>query len=153
MNAFYETYLGIIKITYDRKIKKIQLVDEILEENLKSQMTDNVFLEIEQYLEGRRMQFTCFNHLEEIHEGFKKDVLDSLLKIPYGKTSTYKDIAKSIGRDKSYRAVGNALNSNPYPIIYPCHRVLGSDHKLKGFAYGLDTKKKLLDLENAKYRE
>jgi methylated-DNA-[protein]-cysteine S-methyltransferase len=78
---------------------------------------------------------------------FQKSVWKALSEIPYGHTRTYKDIAVSIGKQKAYRAVGLANNRNPIAIIVPCHRVIGSNGKLTGYASGLDVKEYLLKLE------
>ena len=80
------------------------------------------------------------------HSIFRK-VWKQLLNIPYGEVRTYKEIAEKIGNSKASRAVGMANNKNPIPIIIPCHRVIGSNNKLVGYALGLDMKKYLLDLE------
>ena len=71
----------------------------------------------------------------------------ALLNIPYGETRTYKEIAIKVGNEKGARAVGMANNKNPISIIIPCHRVIGSNKKLVGYAGGLHIKEKLLDLE------
>lgn len=78
---------------------------------------------------------------------FQKLVWKETMKIPYGYTATYKEIAERIGNPKSYRAVGNALGKNPLPIIIPCHRVIKGDGKLGGFTGGINLKKFLLKLE------
>ena len=78
---------------------------------------------------------------------FQKSVWKALCEIPYGETRTYKDIAVSIGKPKAYRAVGLANNRNPIAIIVPCHRVIGANGKLTGYASGLDVKAFLLKLE------
>ena len=78
---------------------------------------------------------------------FQLAVYSELLKIPYGKTRTYKQIAENIGKPKASRAVGNACNKNPFPFIIPCHRVVGSNGSLTGYAYGIDLKRKLLEFE------
>jgi len=78
---------------------------------------------------------------------FMRSVWKALCEIPYGKTFSYKDIAQNIGNPKAVRAVGNANNRNPIPIIIPCHRVIGSNGKLVGYGGGLEIKKYLLDLE------
>jgi len=80
---------------------------------------------------------------------FHAKVYSELIKIPYGKTATYKDIAERVGSPKGFRAVGLANNRNPLPIIVPCHRVIGSNGKMVGFAGGLDLKKQLLELEKS----
>ena len=69
------------------------------------------------------------------------------MKIPYGKTATYLEIAETIGNPKASRAVGMANNKNKIPIVIPCHRVIGSNGSLTGYAGGLEIKKKLLELE------
>ena len=86
---------------------------------------------------------------------FRKAVWEVLLKIPYGETMTYKEIASEIARQKgvpkmSAQAVGNAVGHNPISLIIPCHRVVGADGSLKGYAGGIDKKAKLLELEKAK---
>jgi methylated-DNA-[protein]-cysteine S-methyltransferase len=78
---------------------------------------------------------------------FQKQVWHALLTIPYGKTVSYLDIAKKIGRPSASRAVGMATGRNPLSIVIPCHRVIGSNGKLTGFAGGLDAKAFLLQLE------
>lgn len=79
---------------------------------------------------------------------FQQAVWNELCKIPYGKTVTYKDIAKAVGKPKAARAVGNANHNNPIIIVIPCHRVIGSNGSLAGYAYGMEVKQKLLDIEN-----
>lgn len=78
---------------------------------------------------------------------FQQSVYETLLKIPYGYTVSYKDIAREIGNPEAARAVGNANNKNKIPIIIPCHRVIGSNGSLTGYAGGLEIKKYLIDLE------
>lgn len=78
---------------------------------------------------------------------FQIKVYKALLKIPAGEVRTYKQIAKAIGKPKAARAVGNACNKNPYAPIVPCHRVVGSNGSLTGYAYGINYKKKILELE------
>lgn len=80
---------------------------------------------------------------------FQKSVYNELLKIPYGRTVSYKDIAYGIGNPKAVRAVGNANNKNKIPIIIPCHRVIGSNGKLIGYAGGIAVKEYLINLENS----
>ena len=79
---------------------------------------------------------------------FQKSVYKALLKIPYGETVSYKDIAREIGKPSAARAVGNANNKNKFPIIIPCHRVIGSNGSLIGYAGGLEIKKYLIELES-----
>jgi methylated-DNA-[protein]-cysteine S-methyltransferase len=83
---------------------------------------------------------------------FQKSVWKALCEIPSGETRAYKEIAVSIGNPKAYRAVGLANNRNPIAIIIPCHRVIGANGKLKGYASGLDVKEFLLKLEENNLR-
>ncbi len=78
---------------------------------------------------------------------FAKKVYRVILRIPLGQVRTYKWVARKIGRPKAYRAVGQVLKNNPYPLIIPCHRIIESNGKLGGYAGGKKTKKRLLDLE------
>lgn len=78
---------------------------------------------------------------------FQKKVWNALCQIPYGKTATYKDIATMVGNPKASRAVGLANNKNPIAIFVPCHRIIGANGSLVGYAGGLDMKRKLLELE------
>ena len=80
---------------------------------------------------------------------FQLLVWEEVMKIPYGSTISYKDLAERIGRSNSARAVGRALNQNPIPILIPCHRVIGSNKDLKGYGGGLPIKKRLLELEGS----
>ncbi|MCX5697045.1 MAG: MGMT family protein [Candidatus Omnitrophica bacterium] len=78
---------------------------------------------------------------------FEKRVYKTVVKIPLGQVRTYKWVAQKIGHPKAYRAVGQALKKNPYPLIVPCHRVVSSSSDIGGFAWGRKNKKLLLDLE------
>ena len=78
---------------------------------------------------------------------FQRMVWEKLLEIPYGKCRTYKWVAEQIGYPRAARAVGMANNKNPLPPVVPCHRVIGSDGKLTGYASGLHIKKHLLEME------
>lgn len=102
--------------------------------------------QLDEYFRGDRSEFNL--SLAPHGTPFQLDVLNALLKIPYGETRTYQDIAISIGRDKAVRAVGAANGRNPLPIVIPCHRVIGANGSLTGFGGGLDVKKYLLELES-----
>lgn len=147
--AFYTTEIGIIKITYKQKISKIELVDQIDENNDRTLETDKIIGQINEYLDGKRKEFSIYDLCKAEGTNFQQKVWQELLNIPYGQTKTYKDIAKNIGNEKAVRAVATAIGKNPLMIITPCHRVIGSDGKMHGYAYGINLKKKLLDLENS----
>ncbi len=103
--------------------------------------------QLEEYFAGDRCQFEVPLDLEGTP--FQLAVWRSLLEIPYGETRSYGAIATAIGRPRAARAVGMANNQNPIPIIVPCHRVIGQNGALTGYAGGLDLKSRLLSLEGA----
>lgn len=146
--AFYQTDVGIIKITYQEKISKIELVAGIDDKDEKNEITDKVIDELKEYLKGTRKNFTIYDFILLEGTDFQKRVWQELLNISYGQTKTYKQIARGINNEKAIRAVATAIGKNPLMIIIPCHRVIGSDGKLRGYAYGVDVKEKLLALED-----
>lgn len=101
--------------------------------------------QLEEYFSGRRCAFSI--PMEMRGTPFQKQVWNALTEIGYGETACYSDIAEKIGNPKACRAVGMANNRNPLPIIVPCHRVIGRDGSLTGYAGGLDVKTWLLNLE------
>ena len=101
--------------------------------------------QLDDYFAGNRKEFDI--QLHTFGTDFQNLVWKALLDIPYGKTRTYMEIAKSIGNAKGVRAVAQAIGANSIDIIVPCHRVIGSNHSLTGFAGGLDKKRFLLELE------
>jgi methylated-DNA-[protein]-cysteine S-methyltransferase len=103
--------------------------------------------ELEEYFAGSRQQFTV--PLDLGGTEFQSAVWNALRTIPFGQTRSYGDIAGQIGREKAVRAVGTANGRNPIPILVPCHRVIGADGTLTGFAGGLEVKARLLALESA----
>jgi methylated-DNA-[protein]-cysteine S-methyltransferase len=104
-----------------------------------------------EYFAGTRKQFTL--RLDFDGTAFQKAVWAALLTIPYGEVRSYGEIARQIGKPKAMRAVGAAAGMNPISIIAPCHRVLGADGTLTGFAGGLEAKIGLLAVENIPYRK
>jgi methylated-DNA-[protein]-cysteine S-methyltransferase len=102
--------------------------------------------QLKDYFAGKRNAFSVL--LDFKGTEFQKKVWQALLEIPFGETRSYGDIAKQIGSAKAVRAVGAANGKNPISIIAPCHRVIGANGKLTGFAGGLETKAFLLNLEN-----
>ena len=110
---------------------------------------DGVRRELDEYFEGRLHRFTVRLDWTLTGQGFRHEVLKHTAKIPYGLTSTYMEMATKAGNRKAYRAAGNALGSNPIPVIVPCHRVLATGGGLGGYGGGLDVKERLLRLEGA----
>lgn len=105
--------------------------------------------QLSQYFAGQRMTFD----LPLLMKGtpFQKEVWRGLLKIPYGETRSYSEIAAAIGRPKAVRAVGMANHCNPLAIIVPCHRVIGKNGSLTGYAGSLEIKRRLLALEKSHF--
>ena len=116
----------------------------------RSKLADMAVLQLEEYFSGKRSSFSL--PMAPVGTQFMQDVWQALVTIPYGEVRSYRDIAKAIGNPKACRAVGMANNRNPLPIIIPCHRVIGANGKLVGYAGGLDCKEKLLALEKENSR-
>lgn len=145
--GFFDSPLGIIKISYGEKIKKIELVEEIERPSEESEIFNVFKSEILEYLTGKRKTFSRLDLLDLRGTDFQKSVWKALLKIPYGKTCSYKDLSKMISKPKAMRAVGTAVGKNHFLIIIPCHRVIKNDGTLGDFAYGPHVKKALLKIE------
>ena len=109
---------------------------------------DLVRRELDEYFEGRRRDFDLDVDLSPLPT-FQRDVLEELVRVPYGNVDTYGGLAGRIGRPRAARAVGGALNRNPIPIVVPCHRIVGARGNLVGYAGGLERKRTLLGLEGA----
>jgi len=107
----------------------------------------NVYPQLKEYFSGERKQFNLPLEIEGTE--FQKRVWNELLKIPYGKTISYKELAVRLGDEKVIRAAASANGSNPLPIVIPCHRVIGSDGSLIGYGGGVKIKEKLLILEGS----
>ena len=144
----YDTEIGTIKIS-EKEGKVIGLVfSDSKKENEIEKETDSIiktYMQLKEYLSGKRKNFGI--EIEMIGTEFQKKVWKELLNIPYGETRSYKDIATAIGNKKACRAVGNANNKNPIAIIVPCHRVVGINGSMTGYAGGIDIKEKLLKIE------
>jgi methylated-DNA-[protein]-cysteine S-methyltransferase len=108
---------------------------------------DEVRRELEEYFEGRRHEFDL--PLDLRVASFHEAVLHELARVPYGRTETYGALAAKVGRPKAARAVGTVMNRNPIPIVLPCHRIIGANGSLTGYAGGLQVKRALLELEGA----
>ena len=144
--AIYEFPFGFLKIGYKgNTLLLLRRADDKTDCGVKTEFTDRVYREIKEYLNGERTRFDFSYELEGTD--FQKKVWKELTRIPYGETRTYKEIAIAIGNKNASRAVGMANNKNPIMIIVPCHRVIGTNGKLVGYAGGIDMKKELLDLE------
>ena len=148
MNYYYKyTKIGYLTIVEeDSAITNIFFFFFSPEGNQKlSSVILKAFNEIEEFLDGTRRNFSI--KLNPKGTSFQKQVWNALMQIPYGQTRSYKEIAVTIKNSNASRAVGMANNKNPIPIIIPCHRVIGTDGKLVGYAGGLKIKETLLGIE------
>ena len=134
--------------------KRREGIDRRIESGLRANFVESGSRVIEetkaqllQYFSGERKEFDL--PLLLVGTEFQKRVWNSLIEIPYGKTLSYTGLSRKLGDEKAIRAVARANGDNALAIIVPCHRILGSDGSLTGYAGGLRTKKKLLQLENA----
>jgi O-6-methylguanine DNA methyltransferase len=127
------------------RISRISFVTSCVKEEALDEVLTKAKKQIIEYLQGKRKEFSisCIPD----HEGFDAKVYREVEKIPYGKTLTYSDVAGSLGNRKLARAVGNALNRNRLPIVIPCHRVVSAQKGGGGYNGGMDTKKRLLEIE------
>ena len=108
---------------------------------------DNVRRELDEYFDGRRQAFDLTLDLRVAP--FNEQVLHELARVPYGRTETYGGLAAKVGHPRAARAVGTVMNRNPIAIVLPCHRIIGANGSLTGYAGGLDRKRTLLELEGA----
>ena len=142
------TPISKLGIKYDDNfIYEIRWENDIIfaEEYKQNHLSDAIKKQFDEYFVGNRKKFKLPYKLNIT--GFFVDCLTELMRVQYGTTTTYKDIANKLGNPNAARAVGNAMNINPIPLIIPCHRVIGSNGKLVGFRSGLDNKQWLLNFE------
>jgi methylated-DNA-[protein]-cysteine S-methyltransferase len=146
--AIINTPLGITEIQGDENgISKIYIRDEAVEITLKiPSELEKAAIQLQEYFEGKRTHFTFLLHPSGTE--FQKKVWQELLNIPFGKTCSYLELSKKLGDVKAIRAVAAANGKNPLWIVVPCHRVIGADGSLTGYAGGLWRKKWLLEHEN-----
>ena len=142
----FDSPVGKIKIMEeDNRVVEIRFVKDEKNYNPKTEVLKLAKKEFKEYFTGKRKVFTFPIKLDG--REFSLKVYKALMEIPYGETRSYKDIAIKIGNENSQRAVGGANNKNKLPIVIPCHRVIGRNGKLVGYAEGLEIKQKLLELE------
>lgn len=146
---YYDTKIGRLEIEENGEaITKIDFARKEIKESIDKKETlllKEAIKQLNEYFEGKRNLFD----LPLAPEGtdFQRKVWNALKEIPFGETRSYGEIAKVIGNEKASRAVGMANNKNPIMIVIPCHRVIGANGKLVGYAGGIEVKEKLLKLE------
>src|SRR6202047_5096729 len=138
---------GLVRLEFEARMQKVNPDTFKLRES-KSALTPYVH-ELNDYFAGERREFSLPLDLRGTE--FRLACWRALLKIPYGETRSYRDIAQAIGHPHAYRAVGMSNNRNPVAIVVPCHRVIASSGSLCGYGGGLDVKRKLLELEQGSF--
>lgn len=131
----------------DVGLRWIKLFDQCEMEQSTNFLLEEAVSQLNEYFSGQLYKFDIGLDLRG-YSTFSLRVWEQLQKIQYGKTISYKELASRLGDVKCIRAAGTANGRNPIPIIIPCHRVIGSDGDLRGFALGLDIKRKILAVEN-----
>lgn len=149
--GYFNSPIGKIRIEEENEyITAVYFVNENIDSNIESGcINDSIAIckeQLQEYFDGIRKKFDLKIKFLNGTE-FQKNVWNELRKIPYGKTISYKEMAEKINNPKACRAIGNANNKNPICIIIPCHRVIGSNGKMVGYAEGIDKKEFLLKLE------
>jgi len=147
-SSYYQSPLGQLKIVCtDDKVQAVVFVkeDEVVSEEMNHQLLQTCTKQLDDYFSGRRKIFDL--PLQQSGTAFQQKVWDLLLQIPFGKTISYNELSRQYGDLKAIRAVASANGRNNLAIIVPCHRVIGSNQSLTGYAGGLWRKKWLLEHE------
>lgn len=142
---------GLVRLAYDDEAVEDEVLAELAARVsprvLRApERTDAVRRELERYFAGRQRAFDTPVDWSLVR-GFAGGVLRATARVPFGSVTTYRQVAEAAGSPRAYRAAGNALGSNPIPIVVPCHRVLHAGGGLGGYTGGLERKRQLLRLE------
>jgi methylated-DNA-[protein]-cysteine S-methyltransferase len=139
---------GLVMLSYGTDEERLEELSTKVSPRILEAPLDEVRGQLDEYFEGRRQEFDLPIDLS-LARGFALKVLRITSRIPFGQVSTYKDVARRAGNARASRAAGNALGSNPIPIVVPCHRVVRTGGALGGYTGGLGRKQWLLELEGA----
>ena len=143
---YYKSPIGILEIELKNDtIQRLRVIESCSKISERTGYFAEVVKQLDEYFAGKRTKFEL--NISPRGTEFQKKVWAELLKIPYGKTKSYQEIAEAVGKPNAQRAVGSACNKNPILLIIPCHRVVSKSGKLTGFACGVDRKEQLLKLE------
>jgi methylated-DNA-[protein]-cysteine S-methyltransferase len=146
--GYYNSPIGIIEIIVSEEaITSMYFVEQATMVIDESKIIEEAIIQLDEYFKGVRKVFNL--KCEVKGTNFQKQVWDELIKISYGETLSYKELAIKVGNEKATRAVGNANGKNAISIIIPCHRVIGSDKSLTGYAGGISRKQWLLSHEKS----
>jgi methylated-DNA-[protein]-cysteine S-methyltransferase len=142
--GYLDTPIGLLKLTASEEgLRKLSLVNERDEPENENQFVHFYKNQLKEYFAGERTEFNQYFDLNGSTD-FYKSVWAKLSEIPFGESVSYRKLAEAINNVNAVRAVGMANARNPIPIIIPCHRVIGSDGSLTGYALGLSVKRRLL---------
>jgi len=145
--GYYNSPIGVLEIiASEDAIISAMFVEEIGESSGETEILKEAIKQFYEYFNGTRKDFNIKYEIRGTE--FQKKVWQVLVEIPYGVTLSYKELANKIGNEKASRAVGKANSKNIISIIIPCHRVIGADKSLTGYAGGLHRKRWLLDFES-----
>ena len=145
-NFYYKSLIGVLEIKLDNgTVIGLKVIESCSKISERTGYFAEVAKQLDEYFAGKRTKFEL--NISPKGTEFQKKVWAELLKISYGKTKSYQEIAETIGNPNAQRAVGSACNKNPILLIIPCHRVVSKTGKLTGFACGVDRKEQLLKLE------
>ena len=145
--AYLQTPIGLAEFQGDEDgLASVSVLDDEKPIGIIPEVLEDAVYQFREYFEGSRQQFDL--KLNPSGTDFQKKVWDALLKIPFGKTISYLELSKQLGDVKAIRAVASANGKNPLWIVVPCHRVIGSNGDLTGYAGGLHRKKWLLEHES-----
>jgi methylated-DNA-[protein]-cysteine S-methyltransferase len=150
MTNYYNSPIGFLELSVsDNALQSINFLADNTERNqsVANEVLHQTVAELSEYFDGNRKKFSI--PLNPYGTDFQKSVWKILREIPYGQTITYGELATKLGDHNKVRAVGKANGNNPIPIIIPCHRVVGADNNLIGYAGGITRKKYLLKHEGA----
>lgn len=147
----YSSPLGTLVATFDGKnVSRLVFADGIKKSSTKilPPYVQKLFTALDGYFAGKKTKFT----LPQVAHGtlLQREVWDAVCGIPHGVVVSYADVAKAIGRPTAVRAVASAIAKNQIAILIPCHRVVGSDGKMRGYAWGVERKEKLIALESGR---
>lgn len=148
-NEYFESPFGTVEVTADEHVITTVQFTKSPKEPVASELTTECCDQLKQYFEGKLTHFDLPMDWSS-YTNFYQQVWSELMKIPFGETRSYQDLANNLQNPKAVRAVGMANGKNPIAIIVPCHRVIGSNGSLTGYAHGVDIKQQLLALENPK---
>lgn len=143
---YFASPIGCIEFRIEKQeITSVRIVTEEKETHLISETALLFVTQMREYFDGKRRDFDLPIRMQGTT--FQQNVWDALLRIPYGESISYQQLAANINQEKASRAVGNANGKNPICILIPCHRVVRANGEIGGYAYGVEVKKFLLELE------